>query len=173
MSLYLTNTGRITTDAGAIIASNSGLDDLRLINSGEMIGNDLYTVAEFSVYLANSGLIQTSGIQAGSGSGTTVLNSGTITVHGTGPALETGGAADVVRNTGTIFGDVVLAAGEDLFRNAGPGSVVGTVQGGGRTTTPLSVPTPRTVSRVTKTPTFWWDRVGTTRCTVESFRTCC
>ncbi|MBW4982534.1 M10 family metallopeptidase C-terminal domain-containing protein [Mameliella sp. CS4] len=130
MSLNLTNTGLISADTGAIIASNNGLDALRLINSGDMIGDELFAEAEFGVYLANSGLIQTSGIRAGSGAGTTVLNSGTITVHGTDPALETGGAADVVSNSGTIFGDVELLAGEDLFRNAGAGGVVGTVRGG-------------------------------------------
>jgi hypothetical protein len=59
----------------------------------------------------------------------TITNTGTIVVGGGAPAaVDMGGGADVLRNNGSIFGDVLLGAGDDVY--VGAGFVDGSVFGG-------------------------------------------
>jgi hypothetical protein len=57
----------------------------------------------------------------------TIINRGTITTDAVF-AIDAGGGADIVRNAGTIVGDVDLGAGNDIYR--GSGTVSGTIFGG-------------------------------------------
>ena len=121
------------TETGAILSLASSIWDAvdfrfagaQVINNGEIISLSRAvnsTVGDAVVF--NSGLI--SGITMGVGGATRVENLGTIR-GATAVAMSDGD--DTLLNTGSLIGNVTLAAGADLFDTIG-GQMKGTVAGG-------------------------------------------
>ncbi len=124
--------------SGYVSGSNAGIDifgQLARVNNIGLIEGGLAGVSFFTSgittsisRLFNAGTIigTQNGVLAG-GSGVLIENIGTIT--GVINAIGLGDGADTVINQGRIFGDVLLAGGNDLYDGRG-GSVRGTIFAG-------------------------------------------
>jgi outer membrane autotransporter protein len=90
-----------STGAGvsAVVVNGSTTASARVLEGGTVSGN-------------------VDGIDIISGTGSTVMNAGTIDT-GTGYAIRATGGAAAITNTGTINGRILLTAGDDSVRNAG------------------------------------------------------
>jgi Ca2+-binding RTX toxin-like protein len=105
----VTNSGTLQGAGGLVLQDSS----LKVLNSGDIVSNSATVAA----------------VDAGAGASELVLrNSGHIA--GQGAAIQGSVAADLVTNSGTIDGDVLLAEGNDLFRGR-HGTLWGDIHGGG------------------------------------------
>jgi Ca2+-binding RTX toxin-like protein len=149
----VSNAGTIQGGAGLALVSSDGI----IVTTGSILGLRYYGVtvnASAAVDLFNSGTIGgRAGLQSIDSIGLKVTNSGTIfatdptqgaieaetaanlTIRNSGQLLSAGLAvncgtgADKLVNTGSIDGDVLLGAGNDLYRGT-RGTVNGDVYGG-------------------------------------------
>lgn len=129
------NANRLTVDQGAFLSGIFAVriygDSSSISNAGTIAGSSIGTFYQGAVgqtqSLFNTGYIQapTTGVSVSGGSNFTLTNTGTI--QGNDAVLLSGGN-DVVRNTGTLIGDVRLGAGNDLFDGRG-GTLIGTIFG--------------------------------------------
>jgi hypothetical protein len=113
---------------------NSGNDTIR--NFGEIEGSrrEAIRLVEGGNHINNAGLIKADFEQAieidsdASFARNYIANSGQIVAGPRGPAVMSGDAAMTITNTGTITGDIVFGAGNDVY--AGSGILHGVLNGG-------------------------------------------
>ena len=114
--------GQFISNSGFIAALNGSFEAIEVQDGGN-------TILNTGTVVADGRAIQIDG--SGAGEINIITNSGTIS-GGPGDdfqAIVTNDADDQVSNSGTINGDVLLGAGNDLFDGTG-GTVNGTVFGG-------------------------------------------
>lgn len=114
-------------------------------NSGQLTttGSEAHGIAMFRTSAGGSSLIINSGTVTSAGPGssaihlatqsddtTIIVNNESSTITGSGYAIEGGAGEEVVRNFGTINGDVELDDGNDIYRRASNSIVNGIVYGG-------------------------------------------
>ncbi|MCX7300076.1 MAG: calcium-binding protein [Rhodobacterales bacterium] len=116
--VLLSNTGTISRSSSSDSAIFISANDIRLYNSGEIIGRVIVTG---TADIKNTGLIN--GIVGANGGGN-VQNLGTIVGD-----LSTSNQIDTVTNTGMVDGDVLTGGGNDTIDLRG-GTVTGSVAGG-------------------------------------------
>jgi Ca2+-binding RTX toxin-like protein len=126
----------------------------RVENTGTVFGPTagIEVQADQNVLIDNLGLVHSTGIgiDVGTFNGQLTLINNLGTIHGDEAAISAetqvglmngktgvvagdvllGGTADEVENFGTIYGDVNLGGGDDVFRSRGNGDVTGTLDGG-------------------------------------------
>ncbi|MDH6269481.1 Ca2+-binding RTX toxin-like protein [Rhizobium sp. SG_E_25_P2] len=113
-SSKITNEGLIEGYYGVVFGANSADTTSRLVNSGEIIGADTF----YGTIVRDSGASET----------VIVDNSGTIRgVNAYNAVL--GAGIDIINNSGTIVGDILLYALDDKY-NGKKGFIDGIVDGG-------------------------------------------
>lgn len=139
--VVIENAGQIVgTQAHAVEGVLSAPFDIRIQNAGALVSSGAVIALSSDdgvsgiIRIANSGSIG----RVGSGGGVdlsgvaadrvTLMNSGEVTSFHGRPAFAGSLGHDLVRNTGTILGDVVLGAGDDVLRDKGV--IEGWVRGG-------------------------------------------
>lgn len=128
--LSLTNYATIKSTGTAVRSTG---DDATIINKALLSGDVALTISGDGSTVTNSHIIKgTSETKAAiivSSSGDTTLNT-TGAVHAaSGVVFQSGKGAETVTNTGSLYGDVKLGAGNDTFCSL-KGEVTGTVYGG-------------------------------------------
>jgi hypothetical protein len=126
-------TSKITIGAeGSVYGGTAGIRSAHAVdisNKGSIFGSsaaavDLSAAGDYSI--TNSGYIDgnTAALLLSGAGKHTITNSGIL--FGATNAINSTNAAgiDIVKNTGTIDGNVILGAGDDSFTNAGKGVVV-------------------------------------------------
>jgi hypothetical protein len=103
-------------------AGNSAVSTIKIGADGEVHGGLAGLFLSSSANIINAGQITSTanaGIEMGFLGGTsTITNSGTITGFGVS-ILDTGGSNNTVKNSGQLFGNVVLNSGNDTVKNTG------------------------------------------------------
>lgn len=117
-------TGIATIDNdGMLSGQSSGVSMLgsqgKIVNSGHIAGfasTGVYAGVSGNLFVSNTGSIDGSvyGVYRYNAGSTTLVNMGTIT--GSFQALRLDAGVDVVTNSGTLSGTVVMGAGDDIFR---------------------------------------------------------
>jgi len=114
----ITNYGTIHSDQYGVYLEGPGN---RILNSGDISGGNIaIRINEAGGnFISNAGLIQSSstGFELNADSGIlTLWNSGTIIAP---TAIDADASDEIIRNTGTIIGDIDLAGGNDRLVNSG------------------------------------------------------
>ncbi len=123
-SLLFLNQGTAVSSL-AIVPFSTRLLEGHVNNAGYLRGSSLHLHAQSDAVLRNTGTIETELISLNSATGTLLVNSGVIAGTDTAAVVTgfsdystgilLGGGDDVVLNSGTIFGRVNLAAGNDRY----------------------------------------------------------
>ncbi len=139
--MYLSNSGLIAGESHALsLTADVGNTNNQVLNNSGIIEGISNTALEFffgnngGFQITNSGTISgwENGLSTTRDTDVRILNSGLIEARGTfstNEAIQLDGGDDVIRNTGTILGNVTLQAGDDHIDNNG-GVINGIVDGG-------------------------------------------
>jgi hypothetical protein len=132
-----TGDSAVITNGGDILSDGIGIG---VFGNKSIVTSNLHVTADVALAIGGRGTVFTNANEirgesataatiAITASGkTTIINKGAIHAA-SGDAIEAGTGRDIVRNTGSIFGDVALGGGNDVF-SALKGEVTGVVAGG-------------------------------------------
>jgi hypothetical protein len=129
---FLANTGAWTvTVNGSVVskdhfgiflqAGNSAVSTIKIGVDGEVQGGNVGIFLQSSANINNAGTIvgEVVGISISGGDAHTIINSGKITSRFDDAIRDIGTSNDTVRNSGQIFGTLLLGFGNDTVTNAG------------------------------------------------------
>ncbi|WP_299378414.1 calcium-binding protein [uncultured Tateyamaria sp.] len=123
-NLIIENTDLMQADRESVFTSDSpDLNDVRINNSGTMIGGLFAVDGNGTAFIDNSGTIEMREIDLNAAQGGILVNSGTITLrnafNNSVGAIEGGDAVEEITNSGTLNGGMFLLSENDIVTNSG------------------------------------------------------